>query len=143
MEEYTCRRFCKGTCIIEVLISIVIGIIAGIVFTNGLLVTATTFAIVALVGAAVISLIFTLLILGAKAFGKCNGFERCICKIGGCLLASIVGTLIVGIILLIIEISTGSIASILSVGFSAFFFVWMVLSTVSLIGCLIRDICNR
>lgn len=143
MEEYTCRRFCKGTCIIEVLISIVIGIIAGIVFTNGLLVTVTTFAIVALVGAAVISLIFTLLILGAKALGKCNGFERCICKIGGCLLASIVGTLIVGIILLIIEISTGSIASILSVGFSAFFFVWMVLSTVSLIGCLIRDICNR
>lgn len=143
MEEYTCRRFCKGTCIIEVLISIVIGIIAGIVFTNGLLVTVTTFAIVALVGTAVISLIFTLLILGAKAFGKCNGFERCICKIGGCLLASIVGTLIVGIILLIIEISTGSIASILSVGFSAFFFVWMVLSTVSLIGCLIRDICNR
>ncbi len=143
MEEYTCRRFCKGTCIIEVLISIVIGIIAGIVFTNGLLVTVTTFAIVALVGAAVISLIFTLLILGAKAFGKCNGFERCICKIGGCLLASIVGTLIVGIILLIIEISIGSIASILSVGFSAFFFVWMVLSTVSLIGCLIRDICNR
>ena len=143
MEEYTCRRFCKGTCIIEVLISIVIGIIAGIVFTNGLLVTVTTFAIVALVGTAVISLIFTLLILGAKAFGKCNGFERCICKIGGCLLASIVGTLIVGIILLIIEISTGSIASILSVGFSAFFFVWMVLSTVSLIGCLLRDICNR
>ena len=143
MEEYTCRRFCIGTCIIEVLISIVIGIIAGIVFTNGLLVTVTTFAIVALVGTAVISLIFTLLILGAKAFGKCNGFERCICKIGGCLLASIVGTLIVGIILLIIEISTGSIASILSVGFSAFFFVWMVLSTVSLIGCLIRDICNR
>ena len=143
MEEYTCRRFCKGTCIIEVLISIVIGIIAGIVFTNGLLVTVTTFAIVALVGTAVISLIFTLLILGAKAFGKCNGFERCICKIGGCLLASIVGTLIVGIILLIIEISTGSIASILSVGFSAFFFVWMVLSTVSLIGCLIRDSCNR
>lgn len=143
MEEYTCRRFCKGTCIIEVLISIVIGIIAGIVFTNGLLVTVTTFAIVALVGTAVISLIFTLLILGAKAFGKCNGFERCICKIGGCLLASIVGTLIVGIILLIIEISTGSIASILSVGFSAFFFVWMVLSTVSLICCLIRDICNR
>lgn len=143
MEEYTCRRFCKGTCIIEVLISIVIGIIAGIVFTNGLLVTVTTFAIVALVGTAVISLIFTLLILGAKAFGKCNGFERCICKIGGCLLASIVGTLIVGIILLIIEISTGSITSILSVGFSAFFFVWMVLSTVSLIGCLIRDICNR
>ena len=143
MEEYTCRRFCKGTCIIEVLISIVIGIIAGIVFTNGLIATVTTFAIVALVGAAVISLIFTLLILGAKAFGKCNGFERCICKIGGCLLASIVGTLIVGIILLIIEISIGSIASILSVGFSAFFFVWMVLSTVSLIGCLIRDICNR
>ena len=143
MEEYTCRRFCKGTCIIEVLVSIVIGIIAGIVFTNGLIATVTTFAIVALVGAAVISLIFTLLILGAKAFGKCNGFERCICKIGGCLLASIVGTLIVGIILLIIEIYTGSIASILSVGFSAFFFVWMVLSTVSLIGCLIRDICNR
>ena len=143
MEEYTCRRFCKGTCIIDVLISIVIGIIAGIAFTNGLLASVITFAIVALIGVAVISVIFTLLILGAKAFGKCNGFERCICKTGGCLLASIIGTLLAGIAILIIEISTGSIASILSVGFAAFFFVWMVLSIVSLIGCLIRDICNR
>lgn len=143
MEEYTCRRFCKGTCIIEVLISIVIGIIAGIVFTNGVLATVTTFAIIALVGTAVISLIFTLLILGTKVFGKCNGFEKCICKTGGCLLASIIGTLIAGIAILIIEISTGSIVSILSVGFAAFFFVWMVLSIVSLIGCLMRDICNR
>lgn len=143
MEEYTCKRLCKGTCIIEILISIVIGIIAGIVFTNELLATVVTFANVALVAAAVISIIFTLLILGAKAFGKCNGFDRCICKIGGCLLASIIGTLFSGIAILIIEISTGTIASILSVGFSAFFFVWMVLSIVSLIGCLIRDICNR
>ena len=144
MEEYTCKRLCKGTCIIEILISIVIGIIAGIVFTNELLATVTTFAIIALVGTAVISLIFTLLILGTKVLGKCNGFEKCICKTGGCLLASIIGTLIAGIaILLIIEISAGSIVSILSVGFAAFFFVWMILSTVSLIGCLIRDICNR
>ena len=143
MEEYTCRRFCKGTCIIEVLISIVIGIIAGIVFTNGVLVTVTTFAIIALVGTAVISLLFTLLILGTKVLGKCNGFENCICKAGGCLLASIIGTLIAGIAILIIEISTGSIVSILSVGFAAFFFVWMLLSIVSLIGCLMRDICNR
>lgn len=143
MEEYTCKRLCKGTCIIEILISIVIGIIAGIVFTNELLATVVTFANVALVAAAVISIIFTLLILGAKTFGKCNGFDRCICKIGGCLLASIIGTLFSGIVILIIEISTGTIASILSVGFSAFFFVWMVLSIVSLIGCLIRDICNR
>lgn len=66
MEEYTCKRLCKGTCIIEILISIVIGIIAGIVFTNELLATVTTFAIIALVGTAVISLIFTLLILGTK-----------------------------------------------------------------------------
>ena len=91
----------------------------------------------------VISLIFTLLILGTKVLGKCNGFEKCICKTGGCLLASIIGTLIAGIAILIVEISTGSIVSILSVGFAAFFFVWMILSTVSLIGCLIRDICNR
>ena len=76
MEEYTCRRLCKGTCIIEILISIVIGIIAGIVFTNGLIATVTTFAIIALVGTAVISLIFTLLILGTKVLGKCNGFEK-------------------------------------------------------------------
>ena len=143
MEEYTCRRLCKGTCIIEVLISIVIGIIAGVVFTNGLLATVVTFANVALIATAVISIIFTLLILGAKAFGKCSGFDRCICKTGGCLLAAIIGTLFAGIALLIIDISTGSIASILSVGFGAFFFVWMVLSIVSLIGCLIRDICNR
>ena len=46
MEEYTCRRLCKGTCIIEILISIVIGIIAGIVFTNGLIATVTTFVVV-------------------------------------------------------------------------------------------------
>ena len=143
MEEYTCKRLCKGTCIIEILISIVIGIIAGIVFTNELLATVTTFAIIALVGTAVISLIFTLLILGTKVLGKCNGFEKCIRKTGGCLLASIIGTLIAGIAILIVEISTGSIVSILSVGFAAFFFVWMILSTVSLIGCLIRDICNR
>ena len=143
MEEYTCRRLCKGTCIIEVLISIAVGIIAGIVFTNELLATVVTFANVALVAAAVISIIFTLLILGTKVLGKCNGFEKCICKTGGCLLASIIGTLIAGIAILIIEISTGSIVSILSVGFAAFFFVWMVLSIVSLIGCLMRDICNR
>ncbi len=143
MDEYTCRRFVRGISIIEVLISIVIGIVGGIVFTNGLLATVTTFANVALVAAAVISIIFTLLILGAKAFGKCSGFDRCICKIGGCLLASIIGTIFAGITLLIIEISTGTIASILSVGFGAFFFVWMILSIVSLIGCLIRDICNR
>ncbi|WP_294378398.1 hypothetical protein [uncultured Clostridium sp.] len=143
MEEYTCKRFCKGTCIIEILISIVIGIIAGIVFTNGLLVSVTTFAIIALIATAVISVIFTLLILGAKAFGKCTGFERCICKNGGCLLASIIGTLLSGTAILIIEISTASIVSILSVGFAAFFFVWMILSIISLIGCLIRDICNR
>ena len=143
MEEYTCRRTCRGTCIAEVLISIAVGIIAGIVFTNGLLTTVVTFANVALVAAAVISIIFTLLILGAKAFGKCSEFDRFMCKTGGCLLAAIIGTIVAGIALLIIEISTGSIASILSVGFSAFFFVWMVLSIVSLIGCLIRDICNR
>lgn len=143
MEEYTCRKSCKGICIIEILVSIVIGIVAGIVFTNGLLGSITTFAIVSLIASGVISIIFTLSILGAKAFGKCNGFERCICKIGGCLLASIVGTLLAGIIILIIEISTASIVSILSVGFTAFFFVWMILSTISLIGCLIKDMCNR
>lgn len=143
MEEYSCRKSCKGICIIEILISIVVGIVAGVVFTNELLGSITAFAIIALIATGVISIIFTLLILGAKAFGKCNGFERCICKTGGCLLASIIGTLLAGTVILIIEVSTASIVSILSVGFTAFFFVWMILSIVSLIGCLIRDICNR
>lgn len=142
MEEYTCRRTCRGTCIAEVLISIAVGIIAGIVFTNGLLASVTNFAIIALIATGVVSIIFTLLILGAKAFGKCNGFERCICKLGSCVLASIIGTLLVGTALLIIQISVEAIVSILGVGFLAFFFVWMVLSIVSLVGCLIRDICR-
>ena len=143
MEEYTCRRLCKVSCIVEILISIVIGIIAGVVFTNGLLVSVTNFAIIALISTAVSIISFTLLLLGAKAFGKCNGLERCVCKTGGCLLASIIGTLVASIVILIMEISTGSIVSILSVGFAAFFFVWMVLSIVSLIGCLIKNICDR
>ena len=58
------------------------------------------------------------------------------------MLASIIGTLLVGTALLIIQISVEAIVSILGVGFLAFFFVWMVLSIVSLVGCLIRDICR-
>ena len=142
MEEYTCKRFCKGTCIIELLISIVLGIIAGVVFTNGLLANIVNFAIVSLIATAVSIVVFSILLFGAKAFEKCNGFEGCICKTGGCLLASIIGTLLVGVIILIIEISAASIVSILSVGFLAFFFVWMILSLASLIGCTIRDICR-
>lgn len=143
MEDYACKKTCKASCIVEVLISIILGVVTGIVFSRGLIASVFNFSVVALVATAIAIVIFVGMLFASKVLCKYNSFEKCICKIGACLLTAIIGTIIFGTVTLSIEIIVTSVISILSVGFTAFFFIWMILSIISLIWCIIKDICNK
>ena len=143
MEDYACKKTCKASCIIEVLISIILGVVTGIVFSRGLIASVFNFSVVALVATAIAIVIFVGMLFASKVLCKYNSFEKCICKIGPCLLTAIIGTIIFGTVTLSIEIVVTSVISILSVGFTAFFFIWMILSIISLIWCIIKDTCNK
>ena len=142
MECYNCSYGGRGICIIEVIISIIVGVVVGILFANGVITALTGFIGVALV----ISVIGIAILIGSlfasNLLDECNSFRKCICKVGTCLLVASLGGLIAGAIAVILDITAVAIASILAVGFTAFFFIWIILSIFSLILCLIKETCR-
>lgn len=143
MENCDCSKNNNGYCILEVIISIIIGIAVGIVFSLGLLTNALSFIIIALIAAGI-----TILILGGSLFAanlldKCNNFEKCICNVNICLLISTIGTLLAGTVSIAVGFVITSVVSILAVAITAFFFIWMILSLINLISCLMKRTCKK
>ena len=150
MEGYNCSYGCKGTCIIEVIISSwmeeviwkKIGVIVGVLFANSVITAVTGFIVIALIIFAITLFILLASLFTANLLDECNPFRKCICKIGTCLLVSSLGGLIAGTIAVILNLTVVAIASILAVAFTAFFFIWAILSILSLVLCLIKETCR-
>ncbi len=142
MEYYNCSCGGKLTCVVEVIISIIIGIVVGVLFANSIITTLAGFIIISLIVSAIGLAILIGSLAVANLLGECNSYKKCICKIGTCLLFASLGGLIVGTIAVILNLAVVGIASILAVGFTAFFFVWVILSIFSLALCLIKETCR-
>ena len=138
MEGYNCPKVDKGFCAVSIIIAIIIGIIVGILFTSEAIVDVAVLTGISLV-LAVISLLIQAKVLTTNSIaGKCNELERCVRTNNLCLLISTIGTIILGTGLLSVALVTTEIISILLVGFTAFFAIWMLLSIASLLYCLIK-----
>ena len=138
MNEYNCPKVDKGFCAVSIIIAIIIGVIVGILFTSGAIVDVAILAGVSLVLAGVSLLIQAKVLTTNSIAGKCNELERCVRTNNLCLLISTIGTIILGTGLLSATLVATEIISILLVGFTAFFAIWMLLSIASLLYCLIK-----
>ncbi len=136
MENCNCS---KGTnivgSILEVIISIILAVVVGVLFSNGVITTLTNFVIIALVTSVISLLILISSLYIANIIEGCQ-IKKCTNRINTSLLVSSIGGIIVGAIALTISIATATIASILAVSFVTFFFIWNLLSIISLILCL-------
>lgn len=145
MNEYECK--CSngifGYNVVAVIISILIGIVVGILFSLALIPETLIFIIVALVFS-VVSLAILLGSLGvANVTRERNAFSKCVCTTGKCILVGSIGTLLASTIALTIGIGTATIASIIFVGLTAFFFIWTIISVFYMVWCAIKRTCNR
>ena len=143
MEECGYKKNCITGCnILVILISIIIGVIVGVLFSMGLITSTLNFIIIALIASAVSIATLVGSLFSANTVKGYNVFTKCICLNGICVLISTIGTFLASTIAATIGLVITSIPSILFVGLSAFFFVWMIISVVSLISCVIREICK-
>ncbi len=139
MENCNCpKENSIGRIILEVIISIIIGVIVGVLFSTGVITTLTNFVIIALVTSAISLLILISSLYIANIVDWCN-IKRCVGGISISLLVSSIGGIIAGVIGLTISIATATVASILVIAFTAFFFVWNLLSIISLVLCLAKE----
>lgn len=128
MNNCSCRPNCMG---IAVLASIVIGIIAGFLTFSGILTVATPFLwALFITGAVSLGVLLALSVLsGARAL-------RCICNSLFLLLTGILGTLLVAVILLVIDIAAASTIGAIITGLLFLFFALLITSSACLIRCI-------
>ncbi len=138
MEGYNCPKVDKGFCAVSIIIAIIIGVIVGILFTSGAIVDVAVLAVISLFLAGISLFIQARVLTTNSIAGKCNELERCVRNNNLCLLISTIGTIILGTGLLSATLIATGIISILLVGFTAFFAIWMLLSIASLFYCLIK-----
>ncbi|MBQ8541836.1 MAG: hypothetical protein IJ435_10260 [Clostridia bacterium] len=128
MNNCSCRQNCMG---IGVLVSIVIGIIAGFLAASGMLAVSTPFlwALFA-IGVVSLGLLLTLTVVSSARS------LRCICNSLSLLLTGILGTLLVSVILLVIDIATASIIGAIITGLLFLFFALLITSSACLLRCI-------
>lgn len=132
-REEGCNRCENG-------LAVLIGIIGGIVFTtitvllfiNGFLAGLGLSGWVALVSAVVY--LFALIALAAVS----EEGKECICCSLGSLIFGIFGTVFSGYLSVATTITVGAVFSTVIVGLTAFFFAYMIISTLFLIRCVAR-----
>lgn len=126
---------------IGLIISIVFGALVAALFASGLIPFITT-AVWILLGLAGLLLIFLVsgLYLAASSSDS-SSLRKCICKSALCLLAGTIGTIILAIIALSVELITTSVIVIVIIGLLAFFFALMVLGIISFIRCIVGKLC--
>lgn len=129
------RNDCE--CLLALVIGLFIGVILGVVFFFGLLPT-ITLAIWFLVVFAAVFLIL-LVLIGTFSNGK---VARCICGNGTCLLAGIIGTIILGIIALAVGVAEATTATAIIVGIFGLFAALFIISLVVLVLCIIEANCR-
>ena len=136
MENCGCS---KGTnivgSILEVIISIILAVVVGVLFSNGVITTLTSFVIIGLITSAISLLILISSLYFSNIVETCS-IKRCTNRVSTSLLVSSIGGIIAGAIALTISIATATVASILAISFVTFFFIWNLLSIISLILCL-------
>ena len=124
-------------CLLALVIGLFIGVILGVVYFFGFLPT-IALAIWALI---VLAAVFLVLLVLVGAFG--NGkVARCICGNGNCLLAGIIGTIILGIIALAVGVATATIATAIIVGLFGLFATLFIIALIILVMCIIEANCR-
>ncbi len=128
MNNCSCRQNCMG---IAVLASIVIGIIAGFLTSSGILTVALPFlwALFAIGAVSLGTLLVLTVLSGARSL-------RCICNALLLLLTGILGTLLVSVILLVIDIAAASTIGAIITGLLFLFFTLLITSSACLIRCI-------
>ena len=138
MEGYNCPKLDRGFCAISIIIAIIVGVIAGILYTAGIIADIAILTGIFLIIAGISLIIQTKVLTANSLTERYNELEKCIRTNSLCLLVSTIGTIILGTILLSVTIVTTAILSILLVGFTVFFAIWMLLLIASLLYCLIK-----
>lgn len=128
-----CDRGCN--CLVAIIIAIFLGIILGALAFTGTLTSIATLGWIAF-GIAGVSLILLTLI---AAFSG-NRAGRCVCCYGKCLLAGIIGTLIA--VFAGIAFTLTGIALAIVVGIGAIFAIFLLLSIIQFVICLIDNTCR-
>ena len=128
MNNCSCRQNCMG---IAVLASIVIGIIAGFLTSSGILTVAVPllWALFAIGAVSLGTLLVLTVLSGARSL-------RCICNALLLLLTGILGTLLVSVILLVIDIAAASTIGAIITGLLFLFFTLLITSSACLIRCI-------
>lgn len=131
---------CKcGNCCIELIISVVIAAIIGTLFALGL------FPDISLVFESAIDLAFIAIIvltigLYIAACKICLPLKKCLCCYAPCILAGIIGTIVLSFIVIAIEIQI-TIAVAIVVSIWALFVSLLLVSLVSYLICIICKLC--
>lgn len=142
MDGCSYKKRCRNNCAYAVIISIIIGILTGVLFSEGLIPIALNFIKVSLVMSAISMALLACSLYVANVSEGCNIFRKCTCDISICLLVPTIGTLLAATAAATAGFVSTSIASIITVGLTAFFFAWLIFSLVSFFSCLIKYTCR-
>lgn len=126
-----------SNCTSGIIVSLIFGIITAVLFSLGITELIMNSIWVSL-GFAAISLIYimTLAVISNIA-DKFSSLRHCLFKNIKCLTISIFGCIISSVVLVSLTLNIASIITTIIVGLSAFFFMLLIFSMISLIKCLI------
>ncbi len=124
-------------CLLATVAGIFIGVILGLVYFFGLIPAVLTSVNALIVLAAVFLVV--LILIGATAGTK---VARCVCGNGNCLLAGIVGTIVVGLIATAVNLATITIANAVIIGLFGLFATLFIIAAVVFAKCIIETNCR-
>lgn len=138
-----CDYRCSCNCCLEIVISILVAAAVGVLFAYGFISGIIT-ALWIVFGLAVLALILFVAGLYTSALScRHTPLAECICCKGKCLLAGIIGTIVLALATLSITLVQGSIWVIVLISIAAFFAAFMLAELVVLLVCIINKICCR
>ncbi len=138
MNECRMVEFCPCK-IIGIIISAILGIAAGALFFNGII-TVIPFVLWFFIIFAAIALAFFVIASLAFCLNYCEDTVICFCRNLGLLLTGSIGTIVLGIFLLLFPIAVTLLVSFL-IGLLVFFFGLLITGIICYLLCICDNIC--
>lgn len=144
MGDCECKQNSSFGCsIFSFIISIVIGVIFGVLFSLGLIPVTLNFIKIALVMSAIAMAILLVSLFASNYIRGCNGFDKCVCSVGKCLLIGAIGTFLSATAAATAGLIISSIVSAIFVGLTMIFFIFMIIAIISTFYCVIKRTCKN
>lgn len=132
----------NGCSCLTIVLSVLIGIAVALSYFFGLIGSIFTVTIIVFAVAFLLLLAFLSIASFAAASGDDTALSECLCNNGRCLLAGIIGSLIVAIIGILVSTTASLPVALILLFLGGAFVSIMLLSVICLLRCLLNELCD-